>query len=206
MDTLALQNQITNSHCNISDNEEAERLAQEGWGWGELPQEKQPVSYEEAKTIVKEKQRRRWLQQHLDVDTRGSFCQVSIGDLVITVQLRTGLSRLRHHLFKKFCIELEESSAPLWYITHDDGSLPAGLSESPEPEGRNLACCHIGEGEDLQPCGEPPACCGICLSYSERMTKKKKWVLELQSSSIMSVLCRLNGHRLLVSPLQVEIH
>ena len=65
---------------------------------------------------MKEKQRRRWLQQHLDVDTRGSFCQVSIGDLVITVQLRTGLPRLRHHLFKKFCIELEESSAPLWYI------------------------------------------------------------------------------------------
>ena len=154
---------------------------------------------------MKEKQRRRWLQQHLDVDSRGSFCQVSIEDLVITVQLRTGLPRLRH-LFKKFCIELEESSAPLWYITHDGGSLPAGLSESPEPEGRNLACCHIGEGEDLQPCGEPPAYCSICLSYSERMTKKKKWVLELQSSSIMSVLCRLNVHRLLVSPLQVEIH
>ena len=37
-----------------------------GWqaseGRGETSQEKQPVSYEEAKTIVKEKQRRRWLQ------------------------------------------------------------------------------------------------------------------------------------------------
>ena len=59
--------------CNIPGNEEADRLAEEG---RKLPQEKQPkrkttssssssfaqtgsMSYEEAKTMVKEKQRRR---------------------------------------------------------------------------------------------------------------------------------------------------
>ena len=46
---------------------------------------------------------------------------------------------------------------PLWYITHDSGTLPAGLSESPEPESRRLACGHIGQGEDQRLCGEPLA-------------------------------------------------
>ena len=35
-----------------------------------LPKEKQPVRYEGAKTIVKEMQRRRWLQQHPDFNSR----------------------------------------------------------------------------------------------------------------------------------------
>ena len=43
------------SRCNIPGNEEADRLAKEE---GKLPQEKPPVSYEEAKTMVKEKLRR----------------------------------------------------------------------------------------------------------------------------------------------------
>ena len=56
---------------------------------------------------------------------------------------------------------------PLGYITHDSGTLPAGLSESPEPESRNLACWHIGEGEDLRPSGEPSADGGISPSYQK---------------------------------------
>ena len=89
------------SHCNIPDNEEADRLAKEG---GKLPQEKQPVSYEKAKKMVKEKQRKRWLQQHPDCNSRDSFCQISREDQVIIVRLRTGHSRLRHHMHTDFCI------------------------------------------------------------------------------------------------------
>ena len=153
MDTLALQNQITNSHCNISDNEEAERLAQEGWGLGELPQEKQPVSYEEAKTMMKEKQRRRQPQQHPDFNSRDSFYQLSGEDQVITVRLRTLHSRLRHqvHVHK---VPHWRTCMSWWYIIHDGGTLPVGLSESSEPESRHVACGHIGEGEDLGQCGE----------------------------------------------------
>ena len=33
---------------------------------------------------------------------------------------------------------------PLWYITHDCRILPTGLSDSPGPESRNLACGHTG--------------------------------------------------------------
>ena len=75
------------SHCNIPDNEEADRLAKEG---GKLPQEKQPVSYEKAKKMVKEKQRKRWLQQHPDCNSRDSFCQLSREDQVIITRPKTG--------------------------------------------------------------------------------------------------------------------
>ena len=87
------------SHYNIPGNEEAERLAKEE---GTLLQEKQPVSYEEAKTMVKEKQRGRWLQQRPDFNSRDSSYQLSREDQVIIMRLRTGHSRPRHNMFTKF--------------------------------------------------------------------------------------------------------
>ncbi|KAK7090611.1 hypothetical protein V1264_010383 [Littorina saxatilis] len=89
------------SHCNIQGNEEADRLAKEG---GKLPQENQQVTFGEAKTIVKEKQRKRWLQQHPQYNPRDSYYQLSRKDQVIIVRLRTGHCRLRHHMFSKFHI------------------------------------------------------------------------------------------------------
>ena len=60
--------------------------------------------YEETKTMVKEQQRRRWLQHHPDFNSRDSSYQLSREYQVIIVQLRTGHSRLRHHMFTKFLI------------------------------------------------------------------------------------------------------
>ena len=60
--------------------------------------------YEEAKTMVKEQQRRRWLQHHPDFNSRDSSYQLSREYQVIIVRLRTGHSRLRHHMFTKFLI------------------------------------------------------------------------------------------------------
>ena len=60
--------------------------------------------YDEAKTIVKKNQRRRWLQQHPDYNNRNSYYQLSREDKVVMVRLGTGQSRLRHHMFTKFRI------------------------------------------------------------------------------------------------------
>ena len=56
-----------------------------------------------------EKKRRKWLLQHPDFNSRDSFCQLSREDQVTIVQLRTGHSRLRRHMFTKF--HTGESSA-----------------------------------------------------------------------------------------------
>ena len=77
-----------------------------------LPQEKQPVSYEGAKTAAKEAEEKmaattsRLQQQGQFLPTLNYWREAP----VTVVQLRTGHSRLRHHMFTKFCIG--ESSAP----------------------------------------------------------------------------------------------
>ena len=89
------------SHCNIHGNEEADRLAKDG---GKIPQENHQVTYGEAKTIVKEKQKRRWLQNHPNYNPRDGYYQLSREDQVIMVRLRTGHCKLRHHMYTKFHI------------------------------------------------------------------------------------------------------
>ena len=89
------------SHCNIAGNEEADRLARKG---GQQPQEEQDTSYEEAKTIIKEKQKRRWLQQHPEHNRNDAYYLLSRSEQVCIVRLRTGHSRLRHHMHTKFRI------------------------------------------------------------------------------------------------------
>ena len=49
------------SHSNIPGNEEADRLTKDG---EKLPQDVHEIMFEESKTTVKERQRRKWLQQH----------------------------------------------------------------------------------------------------------------------------------------------
>ncbi|XP_070181840.1 uncharacterized protein [Littorina saxatilis] len=100
------------SHCNIQGNEEADRLAKEG---GQLPQDEQEVTYEEAKTIVKEKQKRRWLHQHPDYNKKDAYYLLPRDDQVVIVRLRTGHCRLKHHLYTKFHIG-------------DSASCPCGTS------------------------------------------------------------------------------
>ena len=86
-------------HCNIPGNEEADRLAKEG---GKQQQESNQITYNEAKTLIKEKQQKRWLQQHPNYNPTDSYCQLSREDQVILMRLRTGHCRLRHHMFTKF--------------------------------------------------------------------------------------------------------
>ena len=118
-------------------NEEADWLVKEG---GKLPQDEKQVGYDEAKTIVKENQRRRWLQQHPDYNNRDSYYQLSREDQVIMV-------RLEDWTFKTRAPYVHEN--PHWRIrcvpslrciAHDGGTLPAGLSNSPESGSRNLTC------------------------------------------------------------------
>jgi ribonuclease HI len=89
------------SHCNIAGNEEADRLAKEG---GQQPQEEQEISYEEVKTIIKEKQKKRWLQLHPNHNKTDAYYLLPRPDQVNIVRLRTGHSRLRHHMFTRFRI------------------------------------------------------------------------------------------------------
>ena len=62
------------SHCNIPGNEKADKLAKEG---GKKEQQDQSITYTDAKTIIKEKQKRKWLQQHPDYNPRDSYYQHS---------------------------------------------------------------------------------------------------------------------------------
>ena len=89
------------SHCNIPGNEEADTLAKEG---GKLGQEDDGVTYEEAKTIIKEKQKKKWNIQHPEHNSHDPYYQLSREDQVIIFRLRTGHSRLNHHMFTKFHI------------------------------------------------------------------------------------------------------
>ena len=64
----------------------------------------QDTFYEEAKTIIKKKQKRRWLQQHPEHSKNDPYYLLSRTEQVCIVRLRTGDSRLRHHMHTKFRI------------------------------------------------------------------------------------------------------
>ena len=88
-------------HCSIKGNEEADRLAKEG---SRQQQESKEVSYTEAKAIGKEKLKRRWLQHHPHYCASDAYYHLSRQDQVIMTRLRTGHSRLRHHMFTKVLV------------------------------------------------------------------------------------------------------
>ena len=89
------------SHCDIQGNEEADRLAKEG---GKMPQTPEEISYEEAKTLIKDEQKKRWLQQHPNYNSKDSFYNLPRRDQVNMTRLRTGHCRLRHHMYTRFRI------------------------------------------------------------------------------------------------------
>jgi len=74
------------SHRSIHGNEEADFLAEIG---GHMSQEMQEVTYEEVKTIVKEKQQRRWLQQHPDFNSKDGYYLLPKEEQAIIVRLGT---------------------------------------------------------------------------------------------------------------------
>ncbi|KAK7088534.1 hypothetical protein V1264_022444 [Littorina saxatilis] len=54
------------------------------------------TTFKEAKTIIKAKQHKKWLQQH----PHYTYCS----EQVLIFRLRTGHNRMNHHLFTKFRI------------------------------------------------------------------------------------------------------
>nr|KAG5702543.1 hypothetical protein BaRGS_003703 [Batillaria attramentaria] len=128
---------------------EADRLQEQEDG-SRLPQKEQELTFEEAKTVVKEIQRRRWRQEHPDYNNNDGYYHLSQEeDQVIIVRLRTVHGRLKHHMFTKFNIGDTAAcscDAPRMTVL----SPPAQLSNAPEPKSNNLAYRHTVVGEDLR--------------------------------------------------------
>ena len=89
------------SHCGIDGNEEADRLAGEG---SLKDQTNQETSYEEAKTLIKRHQKKKWLESHPGHSKKDPYHYLDRGEQVKIFRLRTGHNRLRHHLHTKFRI------------------------------------------------------------------------------------------------------
>ena len=58
------------AHCDNPGNEAEDRPAKEG---GKPEQEEQKVTFDQPRTIVKQTQKKGWLQQHPDYNISGSF-------------------------------------------------------------------------------------------------------------------------------------
>ena len=83
------------SHCGVGGNEEADRLSKMG---SKLEQFAQPMSYSEAKTILRNNFRTEW-QQRLDIGTEeDSIHQLDRAAQVTIFRLRTGHCQLLSHL------------------------------------------------------------------------------------------------------------
>jgi ribonuclease HI len=89
------------SHCGISGNEEADRLAKAG------TLEQQPddlISSKEQSTIIKSTFKKKWEERHPDFRRNDAYHLLPRREQVIIFRLRTGHNRLRHHLFTKMRI------------------------------------------------------------------------------------------------------
>ena len=85
------------SHCGVGGNEEADRLSKMG---SKLEQSVQPMSYSEAKTILRNNFRTEW-QQRLDIRTEeDSIHQLDRAAQVTIFRLRTGHCQLLSHLHR----------------------------------------------------------------------------------------------------------
>ena len=80
------------AHCGISGNEEADKLSKRG---SKMDQFCHPVSYREAKTIIKNK-----YNNGNDFDETDAIHQLERHEQVIIFRLRTGHNRLLSHLHK----------------------------------------------------------------------------------------------------------
>ena len=85
------------SHCGVGGNEEADQLSKLG---SKLEQSAQPMSYSEAKTILRNNFRTEW-QQRLDIGTEeDSIHQLNRAAQVTIFRLRTGHCQLLSHLHR----------------------------------------------------------------------------------------------------------
>ena len=85
------------SHCGVGGNEEADRLSKMG---SKLEQSAQPMSYSEAKTILRKNFRTEW-QQRLDIGTEeDSIHQLDRAAQATIFRLRTGHCQLLSHLHR----------------------------------------------------------------------------------------------------------
>ena len=84
-------------HCGVRGNEEADRLSKMG---SKLEQSAQPMSYSEAKTILRNNFRTEW-RQRLDIGTEeDSIHQLDRAAQVSIFRLRTGHSQLLSHFHR----------------------------------------------------------------------------------------------------------
>ena len=85
------------SHCGVGGNEEADRLSTMG---SKLEQSAQPMSYSEAKTILRNNFRTEW-RQRLDIGTEeDSIHQLDRAAQVTIFRLKTGHCQLLSHLHR----------------------------------------------------------------------------------------------------------
>ena len=89
------------AHCGIRGNEKADSLAKEGT---QKEQTDKSVSYEEAKTIIKAQQWKKWQLQHPKYNPDDGYFSLRRREQVQIFRLRTGHNRLRHHMWKKLGI------------------------------------------------------------------------------------------------------
>ena len=84
------------AHCGLAGNDEADRLAKSG---SRLEQENQPVSYKEAKTLVKRHYRIHWEKTH-NHPSDDQMPHLQRKQQTTIFRLRTGHCRLRSHLYR----------------------------------------------------------------------------------------------------------
>ena len=82
-------------------NETADTLAKEG---SREEQNDRSTTFQEAKTIIKAKQHKKWMQTHPHYNRQDPYHLLSRPEQVIIFRLRTGHNRLNHHLYTKFRI------------------------------------------------------------------------------------------------------
>ena len=85
------------SHCGVLGNEEADRLSKEG---SKKVQDDQPVSYAEAKTIIKTCHRKAWKERLGVTAQKDNIDLLNRKQQVTIFRLRTGHCRLLGHLYR----------------------------------------------------------------------------------------------------------
>ena len=113
------------SHCGVGDNEEADRLSKLG---SKLEQSAQPMSYSEAKTILRNNFRTEW-RRGLDIGTEeGGIHQLDRAAQVTIFRLRTGHCQLLSLLHRLNISDSERMS--MW---HRSSTPPPPPSPPPSP-------------------------------------------------------------------------